>query len=86
MVLCLRTNQHCFVCLLFLLTTSAGENPRRIERRQCARAIDEREFELRMVAQEQDVLAKTSDAGEPFDVSAEPSELVMKMLGRVGLS
>jgi shikimate kinase len=67
----------------FLLTLPADENLRRIEQRQRARAIDEREFELRTFAEEREILAKCSDIGEPFDVSAPPANLVSIMLGRL---
>jgi chloramphenicol 3-O-phosphotransferase len=67
----------------FLLTLPADENLRRIERRQRARAIDEREFELRTFEEERQVLTKGSDLGEPFDVSAPPPELVARMLRRL---
>ena len=67
----------------FLLTLPADENLRRIERRQRARVIDEREFELRMVAEEREILKKSSGLGEPFDVSAPPPELVAMMLRRL---
>jgi len=70
----------------FLLTLPADENLRRIERRQQARAIDEREFELRTVAEERELLATTPDLGEPFDVSASPQDLVRMMLRRLALS
>jgi len=69
----------------FLLTLPAEENRRRIEQRQRARAIDEREFELRSFAEEREMLAGRSDLGEPFDVSASPSELVATMLQRLAL-
>jgi shikimate kinase len=69
---------HCF-----LLTLPADENLRRVERRQRARAIDEREFELRTFAEEREALTKNGDLGEPFDVSAPPSELVAMMLRRL---
>ena len=69
----------------FLLTLPHDENLRRIERRQEARAIDEREFELRTVAEERDTLANGVDLGEPFDVSARPRALVAKMLCRLSL-
>lgn len=69
----------------FLLTLPADENLQRIERRQQARAIDEREFELRTFAEERNVLANRSDLGEPFDVSAPPPELVEVMLRRLAL-
>ena len=69
----------------FLLTLPMDENLRRIERRQRARALDEREFELRTVAEERDLLAKAAGLGEPFDVSATPADLVAIMLRRLGL-
>ena len=69
----------------FLLTLALDENLRRIERRQRARAIDERELELRTLAEERDALARSADLGEPFDVSAPPPELVARMLGRLML-
>ena len=69
----------------FVLTLPADENLRRIERRQSARAIDEREFELRTFKEERELLTKTSDLGEPFDVSAPPPELVAMMLDRLAL-
>jgi hypothetical protein len=69
----------------FLLTLPADENLRRIESRQRARAIDEREFELRTFVEEREALMKDSDLGEPFDVSAPPSELVATMLRRLAL-
>jgi hypothetical protein len=67
----------------FLLTLASDENLRRIERRQHARAIDERAFELRAWAEERDALMKATDLGEPFDVSAPPAELVATMLRRL---
>src|SRR4030095_12883983 len=67
----------------FLLTLPAEENLRRIEQRQRARAIDERDFELRTFTEEREMLAGRSDLGEPFDVSASPSELVARMLRRL---
>lgn len=69
----------------FLLTLANDENLRRIERRQGARAIDEREFELRTVAEERDALTQRTDLGEPFDVSA-PAVLVARMLRFLDLS
>ena len=71
----------------FLLALPIDENLRRIERRQGARALDEREFELRTVAEERDVLYRRGgdDLGEPFDVSAPPEELVAALLRRLGL-
>jgi AAA domain len=69
----------------FLLTLPADENLLRIERRQQARAIDEREFELRTVAEEREVLTKTANLGESFDVSAPPAQLVTMMRRRLAL-
>jgi hypothetical protein len=69
----------------FLLTLPSDENLRRIERRQQARAIDEREFELRTFAEEREALANSADLGEPFDVSAPPPSLVAMMLRRLAL-
>ena len=69
----------------FRLTLPADENLRRIARRQGARAIDECEFERRTCETERQALAGRSDVGEPFDVSAPPSELVATMLPRLGL-
>jgi hypothetical protein len=71
---------HCF-----LLTLNEDENLRRIERRQHARALDEREFELRTLAEERAVLTKGSGLGEPLDVSAPPPDLVATVLRRLGL-
>jgi shikimate kinase len=68
----------------FLLTLPADENLRRIERRQRARAIDEREFELRALADEREALSEALDLGERFDVSARPPELVALLLDRLG--
>lgn len=70
----------------FLLTLPADENLRRIERRQRARAIDEREFDLRTCADEREILAMGSDLGEPFDVSAPPFELAAALRRRLGLA
>ena len=71
----------------FLLTLPLDENLRRIERRQGARALDEREFERRTVAEERDALARHSRGlGEPFDVSAPPGELVAALRERLGIS
>jgi len=69
----------------FLLTLPADENLRRITRRQDARAIDEREFEVRTSAVEREALMGRADLGESFDVSAPPSVLVTTMLRRLGL-
>ena len=64
----------------FLLTLPLDENLRRIERRQRARAIDEREFERHAGAEERDALMKAPNLGEPFDVLAPPPELAARML------
>jgi len=40
-----------------------------IERRQQARAIDERALEQRTVIEEREALARSSELGEPLDVS-----------------
>jgi len=71
----------------FLLTLAAHENLRRIERRQAARALDERDFELRTLVEEREAFATASgaDLGEPFDVSAPPLELVAMLLHRLAL-
>jgi thymidylate kinase len=71
----------------FLLTLSLDENLRRIERRQSARTIDEREFERRTVAEERETLLKELDGnlGEALDVSATPTDIVAAMLLRLGL-
>lgn len=71
----------------FLLTLAADENLQRIERRASARALDEREHDLRVVAQERDKLfgRPGRQLGEPFDVSASPASLVETMLRRIGL-
>jgi len=69
---------HCF-----LLTLPAEENQRRIERRQQARALDEREFEVRTSADERQLLSGRTDLGEPFDVSASPDELAATLLRRL---
>ena|ERR1700752_2337705 len=68
---------HCF-----LLTLPIEENLRRVERRQAARAIDEREFEHRTLAEERQAL-EGSGLGTPFDVSAPPAELVFRLLDLV---
>lgn len=70
----------------FLLTLAHDEHLRRIARRQEARAIDEREFELRTVADERDVLAQKAELGEAFDVSAPPADLVARMLRSLALT
>src|SRR6516162_5721509 len=60
-------NIHCF-----LLTLPLEENLRRIERRQAARAIDEREFEHLTLSEERHAL-EGPGLGRPFDVSAPPA-------------
>ena len=72
------TNVYCY-----LLTVSIEENLRRIERRQAARAIDEREFEHLTLAEERRALEQPG-LGTPFDVSAPPAELVLRLLAAVG--
>lgn len=71
----------------FLLTLPEEENLRRIERRQAARALDDRDFELSTVAAEREALARYPGAelGEPFDVSAPLPELVERMRRCLGL-
>ena len=66
----------------FLLTLPVEENQLRIERRQEARALDEREFELHTSADERRLLSGRTDLGEPFDVSGAPDELVATLVGR----
>lgn len=70
----------------FLLTLPAEENLARIERRQRARAIDERDFELRTFAEERAIVNSSSGLGEPFDASAAPAELVAALCQRLGLA
>jgi shikimate kinase len=69
----------------FLLTLPLGENLRRIERRQSARALDEQEFERSTLASERKALLESTDGtlGEPFDVSAPPEDLVAELLLRL---
>lgn len=69
----------------FLLTLPLEENLRRIEARQAARALNEREFELRAVREERVMLAGRTGLGEPLDVSAAPSTLVNQLRARPGL-
>lgn len=71
----------------FLLTLDPDENLRRINRRQGARALDERDFELRTLEAERQVLYANggNDLGEPFDMSAGPAELVARLLQQLGL-
>lgn len=72
----------------FLLSAPLEENLRRIELRQAARAIDERKFEQRTVMEEREALFSSPDValGEHFDVSAEPADLVPRLLVRLGLT
>jgi predicted kinase len=70
---------HCF-----LLTLPLEENRRRIDHRQRARAVDEREFERRTSEQERQLLADRRDLGEPLDVSAPPEALAARLLRRIG--
>jgi chloramphenicol 3-O-phosphotransferase len=74
------TDVHCF-----LLTLPIEENLRRIERRQAARAIDERDFEHLILAEERRALRGTG-LGTPFDVSAPPAKLVLSLLALVSQS
>jgi thymidylate kinase len=74
------TRVHCF-----LLTLPIEENLRRIERRQAARAIDESEFEHRVLAEERRAL-EGPGLGTRFDVSTPPPELVLRLLAIVGQS
>jgi hypothetical protein len=67
----------------FLLTLPLEENLRRIVRRQTARAIDEREFEHLILAEERRALEEPG-LGIPFDVSAPPTELVVRLVALVG--
>lgn len=71
----------------FLLELPLALNLQRIAGRQAARAIDERDFELRTVSEERGRLAAAAPGslGEPFDVSAPPALLVERMLARLGL-
>lgn len=71
----------------FLLTLPLEDNLRRIQRRQRARALDEREFERQTVDEEREAVygSANNDLGVPFDVSAAPVELVAGLLGRLGL-
>ncbi len=71
----------------FLLTLPEAENLRRIAQRQQARALDETDFERETVAAERGVLYARNDAalGEPFDVSAPPEVLALRLLRRLGL-
>ena len=72
----------------FLLTLSAEENRKRINRRASVRIVDEQEFELRTVTEEREMLKVRSgtNLGELFDVTAPPLVLVNEMLNRLGLT
>jgi hypothetical protein len=71
----------------FLLTLGLEENLNRIRRRQTARALDERDFELQTVAAEREALfgGDPGNLGEPFDVSGSPDDLVEALILRAGL-
>lgn len=71
----------------FLLSLPLEENLRRIQLRQSARAIDEREFEARTLQEEREALASNTDGalGEPFDVSAPVAQLVERMQRQLSL-
>jgi shikimate kinase len=71
---------HCL-----LLTLPLDANLQRIERRRKARAIDDQEFEARMVLEERTALFESGskDLGEPFDVSSPPDKLVANLLIRL---
>jgi thymidylate kinase len=69
----------------FLLTLPIEENLRRVERRQAARAIEEREFEQFSLADERRIIAGPG-LGTPFGVSGPPTELVLRLLKLVGQS
>ena len=72
---------HCF-----LLELPLEENLRRIQRRQAARALDERDFEQRTVMEERALLFGADvRVGEPFDVSAPLELLVGRLLSRLGI-
>jgi thymidylate kinase len=70
----------------FLLTLPEEENLRRIRRRAGARAIDDLDLEQRISQVERKTLQESGDGelGEPFDVSGTPSQLVERMLRRLG--
>jgi len=71
----------------FLLQLPLDENLRRIERRQSARALDERDFESRTAMEERALLfdGEGASVSEPFEISAPPEELVARLLDRLGL-
>ena len=70
---------------VFRLALGENENRARIEARQSARAIDELGFELETLALERAELESAAgrELGEPFDVSADPGELVRRLLDRL---
>jgi 2-phosphoglycerate kinase len=70
-----------FYC--FLLTLAEDEHRRRVEQRQAAKAIDEREFEWRMFAEERRALE--AGPGELLDVSGVVEVVVGRVLKLVGL-
>lgn len=71
----------------FLLFLPLEENLYRIQRRQSARALDEREFEKWTVIKEREALfgTESGNLGDPFDVSAPPEELVAALMPRLGI-
>lgn len=70
----------------FLLTLPYEHNLDRIERRARARALDERDLELRTVQAERALLAERGkELGEPFDVSGGVDDLVEGMMRRLGI-
>ncbi len=71
----------------FLLTLPLAENLHRIQRRQQARAIDERQFELQAVADEREALSRhaVGKLGEPLDASGTPPDLVTELKRRLGM-
>lgn len=71
----------------FLLFVPLEENLRRVQIRQSARALDEREFESRTVFEERNILYRRDNTGigELFDVSAGPDELVEMLLNRLAI-
>ncbi len=73
---------------IFRLTLPIEENLRRIERRASTRAIDERDFESQTFAAEFEALNQShaDELGEPFDMSASPSDLVKELSKRLGLT
>jgi chloramphenicol 3-O-phosphotransferase len=67
----------------FLLTLPLEENLRRIGRRAGARAIDERDSELRTLDEERRALDSVDGLGEPFDVTEAPERLVALLKARL---